>query len=388
MSQASRTPRPMSSLTDQPAPDPAVAARVEELYASHAALVRSVCRALLRNRVEEEDAFQQTFLSAQRALLNGSSPREPAAWLATIARHECFARIQARMREPLPVESEEQAAGADTHAAAVHRHEAAELRDALAELPAQQRDAILLREMRGLSYQEVAATLSVTNAAVESLLFRARRTLQMRLREALAAFAPAEWAQPLRELLARVAGPGLAPPAAAKLAAVGVGTAVVAGGAISGPTVLGLGHAPTPAAKPAQRVRHRPSSPASPHVFVLPRAASPAPPVREVVDRRPQRPARVVEDRSREAKSSEAPEVAGATARESSDGAGTTSGKDGGSPSGSPSAAGDDGTTQPSSSGSTADSATNVSDDPSADQGGSSSGTTTTTTTDATVSGD
>ena len=214
---------PMSSLTDQPASDPdrnpAVAARVEQLYASHAALVRSVCRSLLRDRSEAEDAVQQTFLSAQRALVNGSSPRDEAAWLATIARHECLARVRARMREPLPLELELEMgdAGSDAHTAAVRRHEAVELREALAELPAQQRAAILLREVRGLSYQEVASSLSVTTAAVESLLFRARRSLQTRLREALAAVSPVGW---LRDQL----DGGLAGPAAAKVAAVGVGT--------------------------------------------------------------------------------------------------------------------------------------------------------------------
>lgn len=249
---------PMSSLTDQPASDPdrnpAVAARVEQLYASHAALVRSVCRSLLRDRSEAEDAVQQTFLSAQRALVNGSSPRDEAAWLATIARHECLARVRARMREPLPLplelELEEGDAGSDAHTAAVRRHEAVELREALAELPAQQRAAILLREVRGLSYQEVASSLSVTTAAVESLLFRARRSLQTRLREALAAVSPVGW---LRDQL----DGGLAGPAAAKVAAVGVGTLVATGGAVVGPTVIGLGHAPTPRISAAAPSRQR-----------------------------------------------------------------------------------------------------------------------------------
>jgi RNA polymerase sigma factor (sigma-70 family) len=248
----------MSSSVDQPAPDPdrnpAVAARVEQLYASHAALVRSVCRSLLRDRSEADDAVQQTFLSAQRALVNGSSPRDGAAWLATIARHECLARVRARMREPLPIELDAGDPAPDAHTAAVRRHEAGELREALAELPSQQRAAILLREVRGLSYQEVASSLSVTTSAVESLLFRARRSLQTRLQEALAALSPG-W---LRELAAG----GLAGPAAAKVAAVGVGTLVATGGAVVGPTVIGLGHAPTPRISSPPASRHRPVAPA------------------------------------------------------------------------------------------------------------------------------
>jgi RNA polymerase sigma-70 factor (ECF subfamily) len=269
---------PMSSPADQPAPgvgrDPSVAARVEQLYESHGALVRAVCSSLLRDRVEAEDAVQQTFLSAQRALLNGSSPRDEPAWLATIARHESLARVRARMREPLPLELEEREGASDTHAAVVRRHETGELRDALAELPRQQREAILLREMRGLSYQEVAAALSVTTSAVESLLFRARRSLQMRLREALASLSPGEWVQPLRELVARLAGGGLVAPAAAKVAAVGVGTAVVTGGAVIGPTVLGLGHAPHTFNSATRPPVHRQSTPVPPKP---PAALQPAP---------------------------------------------------------------------------------------------------------------
>jgi DNA-directed RNA polymerase specialized sigma24 family protein len=80
----------------------AAAARTEELFAAHRRTVFGLCRALLRDPVEAEDAVQQTFLSAHRALLNGTRPQAPAAWLATIARNECWSRISARMREPLP----------------------------------------------------------------------------------------------------------------------------------------------------------------------------------------------------------------------------------------------------------------------------------------------
>lgn len=230
----------MSSRPDS-APPPAVpaavaAGRVEELYEAHARLVRSVCRSLLRDRHDAEDAAQQTFLSAQRALANGSTPREPVAWLATIARNECLARVRERMREPLPVDAEPTATGADAYAAAVSNHEVATLREALADLPRAQREAILLRELRGFSYDEVARALSVTTAAVESLIFRARRTLQTRLSEALPAFSPVAL---FGRLFGSAGGDVVAP--VAKVAVVGVGAALLAGGAAVGPHGLGLG---------------------------------------------------------------------------------------------------------------------------------------------------
>src|SRR5436305_13198389 len=116
-------------------------------------MVAGLCRALLRDPAEAEDAAQQAFLSAHRALLNGSEPREPAAWLATIARNECWARIRARMREPLPTRDVESAVSADDPVAeALRRADLAALWRAIATLPRQQRDALPLREFGGLSY--------------------------------------------------------------------------------------------------------------------------------------------------------------------------------------------------------------------------------------------
>jgi DNA-directed RNA polymerase specialized sigma24 family protein len=74
----------------------------EALYREHHAAVARLCRSLLRDRVEAEDATQQVFLAAHRALLNGSAPREPLAWLLAVARHECYARFRQRTSTPVP----------------------------------------------------------------------------------------------------------------------------------------------------------------------------------------------------------------------------------------------------------------------------------------------
>ena len=130
----------------------------------HGRLVGGLCRALLRDRAEAEDAAQQIFLAAHRALLNGTSPREPAAWLATIARNECWARIRTRMREPLPSGRVDDAAAPTAtrsrrrSATPTSQRSGARSR----ELPRQQRDALLLREFGGLSYEELAGALAVS----------------------------------------------------------------------------------------------------------------------------------------------------------------------------------------------------------------------------------
>jgi RNA polymerase sigma-70 factor (ECF subfamily) len=204
--------------------------------------VSGLCRALLRDRAEAEDATQQTFLSAHRALLSGTDPREPAAWLATIARNECWSRIRGRMREPLAVsELETASTEADPLAEAIRRADLAALWSAITELPRPQRDALLLREFGGLSYGELSEALAVSGPAVESLLFRARQHLRVQLRAAYASLGGASWL----ESLARLFGGA---PVAAKVAAIGVGAATVTGSAVVVPSVLEQSRRPIPSA--------------------------------------------------------------------------------------------------------------------------------------------
>ena len=211
------------------------AARSEELYAAHRRLVAGLCRGLLRDATEAEDAAQQVFLSAHRALLNGTEPHEPAAWLATIARNECWARIRARMREPLATQAVDDVAAADDPvAAAIRRADLAALWRALRALPEQQRSALLLREFGGLRYDELAAALAVSEPAVESLLFRARARLRAQLRAAAAALTGVSWLEPVARLVAGGGTPALA----TKAVAVGLGAAAVTGGAVVVPTVV------------------------------------------------------------------------------------------------------------------------------------------------------
>src|SRR5436305_1052145 len=120
--------------------------RAATLFADHGRLVGGLCRALLRDPVEAEDAAQQVFLSAYRALLGGADVREPAAWLATIARNECAARARRRMREPLPLDVDDAASDSDPVAEAIRRADLQALWAAVSALPPQQRDALLLRE--------------------------------------------------------------------------------------------------------------------------------------------------------------------------------------------------------------------------------------------------
>lgn len=218
-------------------PDPgAAAAYVGELFTAHGRMVLGLCRLLLRDPVEAEDAAQQVFVSAQRAVLAGAVPREPAAWLAAIARNECRARIRTRMREPLAL-AELPGDLPDPLAAAINAADLDALWAALSELPRRQRKAFLLRELGGLSYGELGVALGVTRPAIESLLFRARQYLRSAVTTANAALVPVG----LRDQLARFlpelgAGSGTGGvPLAAKVAAVTVGAGLGAIGTVELP---------------------------------------------------------------------------------------------------------------------------------------------------------
>ena len=228
-------------------------------------MVYGVCRLMLRDPVEAEDAAQQSFLSAYRALLGGQDPREPSAWLGTIARNECRTRLRGRRTEPLTLVREPVG---DELQREVDRHdEIRALCSALAELPPQQRDAIVLREFYGLSYAEVGAALGLSGAAVESVIFRSRKRLQDHLRPARSALGVLTLPLSLRDSLAQAlpgfggggasAGAGAAvltklasAPVAAKVAAATL--AVGAAGTVAGVERTHLnrhhrGHTPAPA---------------------------------------------------------------------------------------------------------------------------------------------
>jgi RNA polymerase sigma-70 factor (ECF subfamily) len=171
------------------APSPGHRARgeadaIDALYSRHARQIYNFCSYRLGSPEEAEDATQVTFLNAYRGLQRGTPVELEAAWLFKIAENVCFnsrRSSQRRLRFESPVDLLEL-----QHllpAADPRPDELFGLGDALASMPAQQRRAILLREWRGLSYKEISVELDLSPSAVETLLFRARRTLATKLHE-------------------------------------------------------------------------------------------------------------------------------------------------------------------------------------------------------------
>jgi RNA polymerase sigma factor (sigma-70 family) len=172
-----------ASLVEAPRVAPQAAA-TEGLYERHAAKIQSYCHHQLGSREEAEDAVQTTFMNAFRALGRGVVPEAESAWLFKIAENVCLSRRRSSWRRG-KIESpsdfgviEEIVPGPS-----LQRDELIGIEDALASMPEQQRRAILLREWQGLSYREIAAELEVSQSAVETLIFRARRSLAQGLEQ-------------------------------------------------------------------------------------------------------------------------------------------------------------------------------------------------------------
>jgi RNA polymerase sigma factor (sigma-70 family) len=155
-----------------------------ELYERYSEQILGYCQHQLGSREEAEDAVQTTFMNALRGLQRGIVPELESAWLFKIAHNVCLSRHRSSWRRG-KVESpnnfevlQEVVAGPD-HAA----DELIRLQDVLEGMPENQRRAILLREWQGLTYKEISTELGLTQGAVETLIFRARRALAQGLEQ-------------------------------------------------------------------------------------------------------------------------------------------------------------------------------------------------------------
>jgi RNA polymerase sigma factor (sigma-70 family) len=148
----------------------------ERLYERYDREVYRYALAVLRDPADAEDVTQTTFLNAYRAIQRGERPQKPHNWLITIAHNACRSRLRFAMRRPKEVPLDDVV----EHLAvpAEERTNLAELVRALDGLPANQRAAIMMRELEGRSYPEIASSLGVSVPAVESLLSRARAALR------------------------------------------------------------------------------------------------------------------------------------------------------------------------------------------------------------------
>jgi RNA polymerase sigma factor (sigma-70 family) len=154
----------------------------ERLYRKHAGDVYRYALVVLRNQADAEDVTQTTFLNAYRAFEKGERPQKPQNWLIAIAHNVCRQRFRQAQRRPAEVGYEEELAESVVEEDALS---AEDIRRALGHLAFNQRSALVMRELEGRSYHEIADILGVSVSAVETLLFRARRALREQLEQSI-----------------------------------------------------------------------------------------------------------------------------------------------------------------------------------------------------------
>ena len=148
----------------------------EALYDRHHAPLLAFCRHMLGSLQDGEDALQQTFLRAHRALSDRPPPDAVRPWLFAIARNRCRTLLAARAESTVALEDFEPSF--DGLAEDVGRRaDLRELVQDLARLPEDQREALVLFELGGSSQSEIARVLACPPAKVKALVFQARSTL-------------------------------------------------------------------------------------------------------------------------------------------------------------------------------------------------------------------
>ena len=154
----------------------------EEVVLPHLNAAFNYARWLTKNDADAEDVVQDAYVRALRffSSLRGEDAR---AWLLTIVRNTWYGRFPRRAGSGVTAVADEDAdnradVSLDPEAKLIQQQTVDQVRRALEALPADFREVLVLRELEGLSYKEIAATMEISVSAVESLLFRAKDRLK------------------------------------------------------------------------------------------------------------------------------------------------------------------------------------------------------------------
>lgn len=159
-----------------------------QVFGAYRDRIYGFCLRMMRNREEAEDASQEAFLRAVRAIGTFRGDASLSTWLHQIARNACVTRLTAAKKNIedaaelswiADLASDEP--GADRSSASAEMREAIEI--AIGELEPPFREVILLREIDNQSYEDIARITESSVATVKTRLFRAREKLKMRLAE-------------------------------------------------------------------------------------------------------------------------------------------------------------------------------------------------------------
>jgi len=153
----------------------------EQVFLPHLDAAYNLARWLLRNDQDAEDAVQEAYMRAHKAFdrFRGGDGK---AWLMTILRNVCYTMIK-KLRshetpEPFDEEIHQTVSGLEAQEAFRQKANAESLHCALEKLPDEFREVIVLHDLEGLAYKEIASVVGIPIGTVMSRLARARGRLR------------------------------------------------------------------------------------------------------------------------------------------------------------------------------------------------------------------
>lgn len=161
------------------------AGRFEEIALPHLGAAYNLARWLVQNEHDAEDVVQEAYLRAFK-FFGGYYGGDSRSWLLTIVRNTSYSWLQKnrmlRLSEPLDENVEDTTLDfADPEMLLLQSTDSQTVRHALEELPVDFREVVVMREMEGLSYKEIANIVDVPIGTVMSRLARGRKRLQSML---------------------------------------------------------------------------------------------------------------------------------------------------------------------------------------------------------------
>jgi RNA polymerase sigma-70 factor, ECF subfamily len=160
----------------------------EELVLPHLDAAFNYARWLTKNDADAEDVVQDACVRAVR-FFSSLRDDDARAWLFAIVRNAWYSRVSRRagIAETLPLDGTTDGpadAALDPEARLLQQHAVARVRQAIEQLPADFREVLVLREIEGMSYKEIAAVVRAPIGTVMSRLARARDRLSALLKPA------------------------------------------------------------------------------------------------------------------------------------------------------------------------------------------------------------
>ena len=149
-----------------------------ELFRRHQQALYGYCVSVLGNQEDAADALQNTMTKALTALPGESRELKLKPWLFRVAHNECIDLVRAR-KQTENIAEHDPAAAAGVESTVVTRERLRQVLSDLGHLPQRQRSALVMRELNGFTFAEIAAALKTSPGAAKQVVYEARCALQV-----------------------------------------------------------------------------------------------------------------------------------------------------------------------------------------------------------------